>query len=340
MDIPESVILLNSTDPTNTLTAEPKEPPSLAIVVPCYNEEEVLSETFAALEKVMASMLAANKVSAASKLYFVDDGSKDKTWKILEKKAESDRQVVAIKLSRNKGHQNALYAGLCTATEDIVVSIDADLQDGPENIEAMVDEYAKGHEVVYGVRSERKTDTFFKRFTAEGYYHLMQKMGVDLVFNHADFRLMSRKALNAFKEYPEANLFLRGIVREVGFSSSTVEYERQERFAGESKYPLRKMLSFAWEGISSFSTVPLRAITIMGFIAGLLSLAMIIWVLGVRILTDSAIPGWASILLPLLFIGSVQLMCLGVLGEYMAKIYAEVKGRPKFHIEKVIETND
>jgi glycosyltransferase involved in cell wall biosynthesis len=310
-------------------------PPTLAIVVPCYNEEDVLPATFAALEKVMSAMLAQGKVSADSKLYFVDDGSKDKTWPMLEQKALEDSQVVAIKLSRNKGHQNALYAGLCTATEDIVVSIDADLQDGPENIEAMVDEYAKGHDVVYGVRSERKTDTFFKRFTAEGYYHLMRKMGVDLVFNHADFRLMSRRALDAFKEYPEANLFLRGIVREVGFPSSNVEYERQERFAGESKYPLRKMLSFAWEGVASFSTVPLRAITVMGFVAGGMSLVTLLWVLGTRILTNDAIPGWASILLPMLFIGSVQLMCLGVLGEYLAKIYAEVKRRPKYHIEKI-----
>ncbi|WP_053981568.1 glycosyltransferase family 2 protein [Marinagarivorans algicola] len=326
----------NSTDHNRSSTAALDGPPSLAIVVPCYNEEEVLSETFAALEKVMTSMLTANKISDASKLYFVDDGSKDKTWQMLEQKAQNDGHVIAIKLSRNKGHQNALYAGLCTTTEDLVVSIDADLQDGPENIKAMVDEYAKGHDVVYGVRSERKTDTFFKRFTAEGYYHLMRKMGVDLVFNHADFRLMSRKALEAFKEYPEANLFLRGIVREVGFSSSSVEYERQERFAGESKYPLRKMLSFAWEGVSSFSTVPLRAITVMGFVAGFLSLAMIFWVLGVRIFTDSAIPGWASVLLPLLFIGSVQLMCLGILGEYVAKIYAEVKRRPKYHVEEVL----
>lgn len=311
--------------------------PSLAIVVPCYNEEEVLAETFSVLDGVIQALIAKQKICTGSKLYFVDDGSKDKTWEILEAKAQADEHTVAIKLSCNKGHQNALYAGLCSTTEDLVVSIDADLQDGPENIEAMVDEYAKGFEVVYGVRSERKTDTFFKRFTAEGYYHLMRKMGVDLVFNHADFRLMSRKALEAFKEYPEANLFLRGIVREVGFSSSTVEYERQERFAGESKYPLRKMLSFAWEGVSSFSTVPLRAITVMGFAAGLLSLAMIVWVLGVRIFTDSAIPGWASILLPLLFIGSVQLMCLGVLGEYMAKIYAEVKGRPKYHIDTIVK---
>lgn len=314
------------------------QPPSLAIVVPCYNEEEVLQDTFAALDSCLNDMLEQKKISQTSKIYFVDDGSRDKTWSILEAKAAKDDHVVAIKLSRNKGHQNALYAGLCATTEDLTVSIDADLQDGPENIALMVDEYAKGHEVVYGVRSERKTDTFFKRFTAEGYYHLMRKMGVDLVFNHADFRLMSRKALDAFKEYGEANLFLRGIAREVGFSSSTVEYERRERMAGESKYPLRKMLSFAWEGVSSFSTVPLRAITILGFMAGLLSLATLFWVLGIRVFTNSAVPGWASILLPLLFIGSVQLMCLGVIGEYLAKIYAEVKARPKFHIDKIVNS--
>lgn len=312
-------------------------PPSLAIVVPCYNEEEVLPATFSALEQVLQNMLGEKKISDESKIYFVDDGSKDKTWEMLEQKALNDKYVIAIKLSRNRGHQNALYAGLCTTVEDVVVSIDADLQDGPENIELMVDECAKGHDVVYGVRSERKTDTFFKRFTAEGYYHLMRRMGVDLVFNHADFRLMSRRALDAFKEYPEANLFLRGIVREVGFRSSTVEYERQERLAGESKYPLRKMLSFAWEGVSSFSTMPLRAITVMGFSAGGMSLVILLWVLGTRLFTNDAIPGWTSILLPLLFIGSVQLMCLGILGEYLAKIYAEVKGRPKYHLDKIVK---
>lgn len=314
--------------------------PSLAIVVPCYNEEEVLNESFLALQACLKSLINSKKVHPASKIYFVDDGSGDRTWSILEAKAQSETEIVALKLSRNKGHQNALYAGLCSTTEDLVVSIDADLQDGPENIEAMVDEYTKGHEVVYGVRSERKTDTLFKRFTAEGYYHLMRKMGVDLVFNHADFRLMSRKALDAFMEYGEANLFLRGIVREVGFSSSTVEYERKERMAGESKYPLRKMLSFAWEGVSSFSTVPLRAITVLGFSAGLISLLTLIWVLGTRLFTADAVPGWASILLPLLFIGSVQLMCLGVLGEYLAKIYAEVKRRPKFHIDKRVDPKE
>lgn len=311
--------------------------PSLAIVVPCYNEEEMLPKTIATLLSLRDSLISKQKISDASKIYFVDDGSRDATWATLAAAAEKDSAIVAIKLSRNKGHQNALYAGLCTTTEDITVSIDADLQDDPQNIEAMVDEYLKGHEVVYGVRSARHTDTFFKRFTAEGYYHLMRTMGVDLVFNHADFRLMSRRALEALKEYGESNLFLRGIVREVGFSSSVVEYERQAREAGESKYPLKKMLSFAWKGITAFSTAPLRMITLLGLLAGFASFALIMWVLVIRFFTESAIPGWASVLLPLLFIGSVQLICLGIIGEYLSKIYEEVKRRPKYHISDIVK---
>lgn len=310
--------------------------PSLAIVVPCYNEEESLPKTISVLNDLLDKLIATNKVSAVSKNYFVDDGSRDKTWGILQETALRDAKVVAIKLSRNKGHQNALYAGLCTTTEDITVSIDADLQDDPANIEKMVDEYLNGSEVVYGVRSARKTDTFFKRFTAEGYYHTMRTMGVDLVFNHADFRLLSRRALDALKEYKESNLFLRGIIREVGFKSSIVEYERQARELGESKYPLKKMLSFAWKGITAFSAVPLRMITVLGLFSGFASFALILWVLGIRFLSDHAVPGWASILLPLLFIGSVQLLCLGVIGEYLSKIYEEVKGRPKYHISEII----
>lgn len=311
--------------------------PSLAVVVPCYNEEEMLPKTMATLLALRDSLIAQQKISEASKLYFVDDGSRDATWVTLANAAEKNPAIVAIKLSRNKGHQNALYAGLCTTTEDITVSIDADLQDDPKNIEAMVDEYLKGHEVVYGVRSARHTDTFFKRFTAEGYYHLMRTMGVDLVFNHADFRLMSRRALEALKEYGESNLFLRGIVREVGFSSSVVEYERQAREAGESKYPLKKMLSFAWKGITAFSTAPLRMITLLGLLAGFASFALIAWVLVIRLFTDNAAPGWASVLLPLLFIGSVQLICLGIIGEYLSKIYEEVKRRPKYHISDIVK---
>ena len=310
--------------------------PSLAVVIPCYNEEEMLPKTLATMLDLRDSMIAKGKINQDSKIYLVDDGSKDKTWKILAEEATKNPALVAVKLSRNKGHQNALYAGLCTTTEDITVSIDADLQDDPQNIEAMVDEYLKGNDVVYGVRSARHTDTFFKRFTAEGYYHLMKKMGVDLVFNHADFRLLSRRALESLKEYDESNLFLRGIVREVGYPSSVVTYERQAREAGESKYPLRKMLSFAWKGITAFSTTPLRMITVLGLLSGFASFALIAWVLTVRFFTDNAAPGWASVLLPLLFIGSVQLLCLGIIGEYLSKIYEEVKKRPKFHISDVV----
>jgi glycosyltransferase involved in cell wall biosynthesis len=314
--------------------------PSLAVVIPCYNEEEMLPKTLATMLALRNSMIEKGKINQESKIYLVDDGSKDKTWEILEREASNNPALVAVKLSRNKGHQNALYAGLCTTTEDITVSIDADLQDDPQNIEAMVDEYLKGYDVVYGVRSARHTDTFFKRFTAEGYYHLMKKMGVDLVFNHADFRLLSRRALESLKEYGESNLFLRGIVRELGYPSSIVEYERQAREAGESKYPLKKMLSFAWKGITAFSTAPLRMITVLGLLSGFASFTLIVWVLVIRFLTDNATPGWASVLLPLLFIGSVQLICLGIIGEYLSKIYEEVKRRPKFHISNIVNKKD
>ena len=314
--------------------------PSLAVVIPCYNEEEMLPKTLAILLALRDAIIAKGKINNDSRIYLVDDGSKDKTWKILNEEAAKNSALVAIKLSRNRGHQNALYAGLCTTTEDITVSIDADLQDDPQNIEAMVDEYLKGNDVVYGVRSARHTDTFFKRFTAEGYYHVMKKMGVDLVFNHADFRLLSRRALESLKEYGESNLFLRGIVREVGYPSSVVKYERQAREAGESKYPLKKMLSFAWKGITAFSTAPLRMITVLGLLSGFASFSLIAWVLAVRLLTDDATPGWASVLLPLLFIGSVQLICLGIIGEYLSKIYEEVKRRPKFHISDIVKSSD
>ncbi|MDO6747657.1 glycosyltransferase family 2 protein [Gilvimarinus sp. 1_MG-2023] len=309
--------------------------PSLAIVVPCYNEEEMLPTSLPALLAVLNQLQALNKISPESKLYLIDDGSQDNTWEQIEQACEEYRgQVVGLKLSRNRGHQYALLAGLENCCEDITVSIDADLQDDPSNIEKMVDEYHQGSDVVYGVRAARDTDTFFKRATAEGYYSLMRRMGVDLVFNHADFRLMSRRALDAMLEYRESQLFLRGIVREVGFPSSTVEYNRQVRIAGESKYPLRKMLSLAWSGISSFSTAPLRAITVLGVVASGLSMLMIVWVLSVRLFGDSAIPGWASILTPLLFIGSVQLLSLGVIGEYLAKLYNEIKQRPRYHISE------
>jgi polyisoprenyl-phosphate glycosyltransferase len=310
---------------------------SLAIVVPCYNEEEMLPKTLATLLALRDSLIAQQKINAASKIYLVDDGSRDKTWPLLAQASQENPAIVAVKLSRNRGHQNALMAGLISTTEEMIVSIDADLQDDPNVIGNMVDAYYQGNDVVYGVRSARKTDSFFKRFTAEGYYHLMKKMGVDLIFNHADFRLLSRRALESLKLYSESNLFLRGIVRELGYQSAIVEYERHAREAGESKYPLKKMLSFAWKGITAFSTAPLRLITILGLVSGLLSFSLILWVLFIRFFTDNSVPGWASLLLPLLFIGSVQLLCLGIIGEYLGKIYEEVKRRPKFHISEIIK---
>ncbi len=308
----------------------------LSIVVPCFNEEEVLTETISRLTNVIYSLINKGKISSDSRIYFVDDGSSDRTWKIIETQASSNRYVKGFKLSRNRGHQNALLAGLHNAYGDIVISIDADLQDDIDAIEAMVDEYAKGYDVVYGVRSRRETDTFFKRFTAEAYYKLLSKLGVELIFNHADYRLLSRRTLDELKRFPEVNLFLRGIIPQLGFSSTTVEYERHKRFAGESKYPLKKMLAFAVEGVTSFSYTPLRFITGLGFIVSLFAFLMVFWVLGVRILTDNAVPGWASIVIPVFFIGGVQLLSLGVVGEYIAKIYMETKSRPLYTIEKEV----
>lgn len=310
--------------------------PSLAIIVPCYNEQEVLPETVKQLLTQLTLLQDKNKVSDQSLIYFIDDGSDDHTWQLLcDYTQEHPGRIAAIKLSRNKGHQNALLAGLMSCKEDITISIDADLQDGPENIEAMVDAYHEGSDVVYGVRTRRETDTPFKRFSAETYYYLMRKMGVDLIFNHADFRLMSRRAVEALREYRESQLFLRGIVRELGFNEATVEYERLTREAGTSKYPLRKMLSFAWSGITSFSTAPLRAITLMGMAASGLSLVFLFWVLYIRLFTDNAMPGWTSTLLPLVFIGSVQLVSLGIIGEYLGKLYQEIKRRPHYHISEI-----
>lgn len=305
---------------------------SVAIIVPCYNEELVLDETISVLSKLLGQWVEENLISPSSHIYFVDDGSSDKTWSLICGYASKTECVSGIRLSRNKGHQNALCAGLWTVQEDILVTIDADLQDDPTCIESMIREYYNGNDIVYGVRSERKTDSYFKRHSAESYYRLMSLWGVDLIFNHADFRLLSRRAVEALKEYPEANLFLRGIIREIGFRSTIVEYSRSERLAGNTKYPLRKMLSLAWGGITSFSSAPLRLITILGFLASSISLLIILWVFLVWAFSEETVPGWASILLPLLFIGSVQLFSLGVVGEYIAKLYRETKRRPKFHI--------
>ena len=282
-------------------------------------------------------MIETSLIAEQSTIYYVDDGSCDGTWALIENFSKNNPLVCGIKLSRNLGHQNALWCGLMTAPGEILVSIDADLQDDVNVIPKMVKEFVAGNEIVYGVRDSRATDTFFKRFTAEGFYKLMKIMGVDLVFNHADYRLLSRRALDALSEYQEVNLFLRGIVRLLGFKSSIVMYDRAERFAGESKYPLKKMLAFAWQGISSFSIVPLRLITLLGFAISLLSIFFGLWGLGVSLVGDYVVPGWASTVVPMYFLGGVQLLGLGVIGEYIGKIYLESKHRPRFHIEKIIE---
>jgi glycosyltransferase involved in cell wall biosynthesis/putative flippase GtrA len=309
---------------------------SLGVVVPCYNEEEVLSETWARLERLLVSLISKGIISTTSRIYFVDDGSRDKTWHIIEQFAAQNPLVKGIKLSRNRGHQNALLAGLLTAEGDVLVSIDADLQDDLGAIESMLQAHRAGYDIVYGARSSRDTDTYFKRLTARSFYHLMRVMGVDIVFDHADFRLMNRPVLEALRDFSEVNLFLRGIIPQLGYKSTVVYYNRAERFAGESKYPLGKMLAFAWQGITSFSAAPLRFITGLGFIVSAGSFIVTLWGLWVRFFTNQALPGWASTVLPIYFLGGIQLLCLGIIGEYLAKIYLEAKRRPRFVIEKIV----
>lgn len=308
----------------------------LNIVVPCYNEEEVLRETTKQLSALVDRMIAAKKIDSCDIVY-VDDGSKDATWSIIEELQATNPYVHGIKLAHNVGHQNALWAGLEQRVDqcDAIVSIDADLQDDIEAIEQMVDAYHEGREVVFGVRKERKTDTFFKRQTALGFYRLMQQMGVDIVYNHADFRLTSQRVTKELMEYPERNMFLRGMVKNLGYKTKEVYYDRKERFAGESKYPLRKMINFALDGITSFSVQPLRLITTFGFIVVLLSIIAAVYAL-VAYLTGTAVAGWTSMLISIWFIGGAILLSMGVIGEYIGKIYKEVKRRPRYHVEKTI----
>lgn len=308
----------------------------LAIVVPCYNEEEVLPETHRRLLASLTAMSERGLISSQSGVYYVDDGSQDRTWAIVEELAAGDARTHGIKLSRNRGHQNALLAGLLTAEGDAIVSIDADLQDDVSVIEMMVREYRSGAEVVYGVRESRATDSGFKRNSALVYYGLMKAMGVDLVHNHADFRLLGRRAIEALRQYGEVNLFLRGIVPLIGFSAATVKYDRADRFAGVSKYPLRKMLAFAIEGITSFSIVPLRVITLLGFLVSLFSFGMIVFIVYGALIMKAVIPGWASSVVPIYFLGGIQLLSVGILGEYIAKIYLETKDRPRYFIERTL----
>ena len=309
--------------------------PILYIVIPCYNEEAVLPLTSGMFLKKIKDLAAAGKISDKSRILFVNDGSKDKTWDIIRSLAEADEHYRGVCLSRNRGHQNALLAGLMTAKDlaDVTISIDCDGQDDINAMDAMIDEYLAGMDVVYGVRSKRETDTWFKRTTAEGFYKVMKALGADVVFNHADYRLLSKRALEGLAEFREVNLFLRGLVPLVGYRSTSVYYERAERIAGESHYPLKKMLNFAFDGITSLSVKPIRLITGLGFFISLASFIGIIWVLLTKLL-GATVSGWASMLCAIFFMGGVQLLCLGVIGEYIGKIYNETKQRPRFIISE------
>ena len=308
----------------------------LNIVVPCYNEEAVLQETTKQLSLIIDALIKKGKISDCSIVY-VDDGSHDTTWVLIEQLQAENKYVHGLKLAHNVGHQHALWAGLEYSADkcDAVVSIDADLQDDVSVIEQMIDEYKNGCDVVFGVRKERKTDTVFKRTTALAFYKLMQKMGVDIVYNHADFRLTSQRATQELMQYPERNMFVRGMVKLLGYKSSEVYYDRKERFAGESKYPIKKMINFALDGITSFSVQPLRIITSFGFIVMILSIVAALYAL-ISYMCGSVVAGWTSMLISLWFIGGAILLSIGVLGEYIGKIYKETKRRPRYHIEKTI----
>lgn len=310
----------------------------LNLVIPCYNEEEALPLTKKELDKKMRSLIEEGLISKNSKVVLVNDGSKDKTWEIITKVHEENDMYVGINLTRNRGHQNALLAGLMYAKDhaDICISMDADLQDDINVMDDMIKKYNAGADVVYGVRSSRKKDTFFKKFTAEVFYKLMNIMGVEVVFNHADCRLMSKRALEGLSEFKEINLFLRGIVPQVGYKTDIAYYERNERVAGESKYPLKKMLAFAIDGITSFSIKHLRMITSIGFIILLLSFVVLIYSIIMKLIGNT-VSGWTFIVCSIWLIGGIQTLCLGVIGEYIGKIYKETKARPRYIIECVLD---
>jgi len=307
--------------------------PALTIVIPCHNEEQVLPETAQRLGALLDELIAKQIVGRAA-ILFVDDGSKDSTWQVIERLALQDTRIHGLKLSRNFGQQSAILAGLLTAKGDALISIDSDLQDDVAGIKEMVLAYSSGAEVVYGIRRNRKTDSFFKRSTAEGYYKLLQAMGVQLIFNHADYRLLSRRVVEELRSCKESNLFLRGLIPQLGFRSALVYYDRQVRYAGETKYPISKMVALAVNGITSFSEVPLKVITLLGMVVSLFSFGMAAWALVIRFFNPAAVPGWASVVIPLYMLGGIQLLCLGVIGQYLAKIYSETKARPRFIVEK------
>lgn len=310
----------------------------LYIVIPCYNEEDVLNETAKRLEKKFDNLLKEKIVSSESKIMFVNDGSKDKTWEIINDLHKKNDIFIGLNLSRNRGHQNALLAGLMTAKKyaDMVISMDADLQDDIDAIDLFIEEYYKGSEIVYGVRSKREKDSFFKRFTAEAFYKIMKKMGVDIVFNHADYRLTSKRVLDNLEKYKEVNLFLRGIFPLIGFKYSFVYYERNERFAGESKYPLKKMLAFAFDGITSFSIKPIRMILTTGILLLLISFALLIFII-VQLLMGNIVNYMYILTFIALILSGIQILSLGVIGEYIGKVYSETKERPKFIIEEELK---
>lgn len=314
----------------------------LYLVIPCYNEEEVLRETSKRLLGKMNKMINSAKISDNSKILFVNDGSRDSTWDIIEEFHKINSIFSGINLSKNRGHQNALLAGLMEAKKyaDMVISLDADLQDDVDVIEKFVEEYYLGSDIVYGVRNSRETDTFFKRTTALGFYKIMNNLGVNVVYNHADYRLMSKRALDGLSEFKEVNLFLRGVVPLIGYNCSVVEYERHERFAGESKYPLKKMIAFAIDGITSFSIKPIRLISVLGFGIFFISVIMLIYSLVVKLLGKTEI-GWTSLVISIWMIGGIQLLSLGVIGEYIGKIYNETKARPRYIVkDKLINNKD
>ena len=308
---------------------------TLYIVVPCYNEEEVLHETTKRLKEKLNKLIKNKKINKDSKVLYVNDGSKDNTWAIIEEINKNDKMFTGISLSRPRGPQHALVAGLLTAKEhaDIIISMDADLQDDINAIDEMIEKNYNGCDIVYGVRNKREKDSWFKRTTAEGFYKFMKIMGVDVVFNHADYRLTSKRVLDNFADYHEVNLFLRGIFPLIGFKSDIVYYERNERFAGVSKYPLKKMLNFAWDGITSFSVKPIRMVLNIGIIMFVISIIMLIYALTVKILGNT-VSGWTFIICSIWMIAGVQMLSLGIIGEYIGKIYSETKARPRFIIEK------
>lgn len=313
------------------------KPVHLNLIVPCYNEEEVLPETSSQLLTLLDRMQRDGMADARSSITFVDDGSQDRTWQMIEEMNRQDARIHGLKLSRNRGHQNALLAGLLSAQGEVLVSLDADLQDDIEAIPRMLQtHHDAGADIVYGVRARRDTDTAFKRCTARGYYALLRRFGVDVIPDHADFRLMSRRALDALQSFREVNLFLRGIIPMLGFRSAVVHYDRLSRFAGESKYPLFKMVRLAMDGIFSFSTVPLQWITVMGATLAVASMAFAVWAIIVKLTSDLAVPGWASTVVPMYFLGGLQLLALGIIGGYLSRIYSEAKQRPRFIIEKSV----